>query len=267
MTFGDIPSFFTSYNKKGVTAWRQKALHLKAKTLLVLHPKVLVETSIVPSHLIPSSQSKGTRLIYSQELFSWCSELARHEAYSGEVLLQHCETPCLKKCITTHDSHTTSLFLICQAEKQKLITKLASKQLFPQNLHITCQMLSCQNENTTWEENCWSIAGLTLVVLILRKSVPPRHCARAAHLMLSIPASFPGAKELISLTQGAQDDFIQHAQPCLANTLAAMQGAFAECFTQLVGQSSNPSKGQDTKCTGLLYCFVGRYGSYAGHVS
>lgn len=120
MTFGDHPSFFTSYNKRYVTTWMWKALHLNDKTLLALHAKVLVEILLVPSHQIPSSESKGTQFIYAQELLSWSCELARDEAYSREVLLQPCGTPCLTKRITTHDSHTVFLFLICQAQKQKL---------------------------------------------------------------------------------------------------------------------------------------------------
>lgn len=69
--------------------------------------------------------------------------------------------------------------------------------------------------------------------------------------MLSIPGSFPRAKE----RKPAQDIFTLHEQPCLANTLAATQAAFEECLIQLVEESSNPSDGQgqkDTKCTEVL---------------
>ena len=77
---------------------------------------------MVASHLLPSSQSKGTQYIYSQGPFSQCYVLARDEAYSREILLQHHETPCLKKYITTHDSHTIFVFLICQVWMQLLFS-------------------------------------------------------------------------------------------------------------------------------------------------
>lgn len=114
VTCDNIPAFFPSYNKKQVTTWLQKTLYLRATASPC--PSSWGFSGNLHGHISPASllPVKGLWQIYLKQRLSQCCQLARAEAYSRELLLQHCETPCLKTHIATHNSHTIFLFLICQ---------------------------------------------------------------------------------------------------------------------------------------------------------
>lgn len=155
------------------------SLCFKYKTLFVLHSKVLVEISIGPSYLIPSSQPKGN----TTDLFTGPVSLTLWIG-QGWSLLWRSTPPALWNSLPEKIHHYSWLphnfpFSHMLSLKAETHNQIGIKTAIPPEFacYIPNALMTKWEHN--WEENCWNIAGLTLIVLILwKQNVPLSHCLR-----------------------------------------------------------------------------------------